>query len=105
MVDEQLQVFEGSRSNVFWVKNSDVYTRGSGVLEGITRGLVLENVPDKVEFDNIDLESLKNADEVFMSGSTVGVYPVSKIDDTIIGNGEPGPLTQAIRTRLKKYYY
>lgn len=105
LVDNAGLVYEGSRSNLFWVENNTVFTPGSGMLMGITRQLVLENVRGKSEYRITDLETLKKADEVFLSGSTVGAVPVTTIDDLQIGNGRPGPMTITVMEALKKYYY
>lgn len=105
LVDRYGQVFEGSRSNIFWVNEGQVYTRESGVLPGITRRLVLDHVSPSAKFASIDTDGLKSADEVFMSSSTLGAVPVTSIDDTRIGNGVPGSVTESVMEALKKYYY
>jgi branched-subunit amino acid aminotransferase/4-amino-4-deoxychorismate lyase len=36
------------------------------------------------------------ADEVFITSTTRGVVPATRIDDRAIGNGAPGPVTRAL---------
>ena len=36
-------------------------------------------------------------DEVFISGTGSEIMPVVQVNDTIVGNGKPGPLTQKIQ--------
>ena len=42
-------------------------------------------------------DELRDADEVFISSTAGGVMPVARIDERILGNGRPGPLTMRIR--------
>ena len=74
------------------------------VLEGITRRTVRE-LCDELDipfaFARITPEALRDADEVFLSSTAGGIMPVSRIDDRILGNGRPGPLS----TRLRDLYW
>lgn len=85
---------EGTGSNVFVVTGGRVLTPplASGCLEGITRGLVLEWC-DAYEQD-LHLEELHAADEVFLTSSTRDVQPVSQVDGRM---RKPGRLTDEIR--------
>ena len=42
---------------------------------------------------DISQQELLNADEVFITGSLKGVWPIVKVDQKIIGNGKIGELT------------
>jgi branched-chain amino acid aminotransferase len=42
------------------------------------------------EWRSVTLEETLNADEVLLTGSSKGIVPVVRIDDTVIGNGQPG---------------
>ena len=44
---------------------------------------------------------MRTADEAFLTSSAGGIMPVTKVDDKVIGNGSPGPLT----LRLKDLYW
>jgi len=93
-VDDEGYVSEGTRSNLFYVKDNIIYTTKKNVLEGVTRQIILE-IRDVVEQD-VKLEELINADEVFISGSTKKIVPVVEIDGKQIGNGKPGPVTNDV---------
>ena len=68
-----------------------------GVLEGITRNVVIELAREKgIEVKQIVLTryDLFIADEVFLTGSAAEIVPVVKIDGRVIGDGKPGKITQ-----------
>lgn len=75
---------EGSRTNLFIVLNKTVLTAPleDGILDGITREVVLEilkgkNIPHREE--HITDAMLKNSEEVFLTGSTSEVMPVNEV--------------------------
>ena len=42
------------------------------------------------------------ADECFLTGSAAEVMAVVKLDDRIIGDGKPGPITQQLNEAFRK---
>ncbi|MGQ8335708.1 aminotransferase class IV [Sunxiuqinia sp. A32] len=92
-------VQETSRGNVFMVKDGAVVTPAEGVLKGVTRGLVLELLPEQgilhVEAP-VRLPMLLTADEVFLTSTTKHILPVVKIDDHVISDGKPGEITKKV---------
>jgi branched-chain amino acid aminotransferase len=72
---------EGTGSNIFIVKNGEVLTPGtnSGLLEGITRELVLEWSTFPIFIKDLSEDDLFEADEVFITSSTRDVHPVTRI--------------------------
>lgn len=83
---------EGTGTNVFVVKDGDVFTPSlaSGCLAGITRELLLEwGLAKEAELLVKDLEA---ADEVFLTSSTRDVHPVIKLGERAWK--EPGPQTR-----------
>jgi branched-subunit amino acid aminotransferase/4-amino-4-deoxychorismate lyase len=44
----------------------------------------------------IDVNTLLDADEVFLTNSIMGVMPVGRIERKAIGNDEPGPVTRQL---------
>ena len=78
-------VVEGASSNLFWIEANTVCTPPltSGILSGVTRAVVLEickNLSLKIRESNIDVDSLKRADGIFVSLSTFGVVDVEAVD-------------------------
>ena len=89
-------VLEFPRSNVFIVtKSQTVITPQSDVLHGITRMKVLELASEKYETEEgiVSVEELKNAAEVFLTSSTKRGFPVLSVNNVLVGDGKPGPVT------------
>lgn len=78
-------ITEGSRSNMFFVKENRIYTAPKGaVLLGITRQHIMEVCKElniEVVEENIHVDHLQAIDGAFMSGTSVNVLPISTIDD------------------------
>ncbi|WGV60313.1 aminodeoxychorismate lyase [Brevibacillus brevis] len=78
-------VAEGIVSNVFWVKNDQLFTPSidTGILDGVTRRHVLalaQQLSMPVEEGRYRLEELLNADEVFTTNSVQEIVPITEID-------------------------
>ncbi|OGW26796.1 MAG: branched-chain-amino-acid transaminase [Nitrospirae bacterium GWC2_57_13] len=91
-------VAEGTISNIFSVRDSELYTPGLevGILEGVTRGLILElaaRAGIAVRERAFPPEELSMADECFITNTTMEVMPVTRIDGRPVGTGRPGPMT------------
>ena len=94
-------VAEGTISNIFMVKGGVLRTPALnvGILEGVTRGLVLdlarnEKIPARESA--FSPQELIGADECFITNSTMEIMPVTLIDAKPIGNSGPGPLTATL---------
>jgi len=103
-VDPSGVVTEGPTWNLFMVKGGQVITPPleRGILEGITRGLVLRlcarnDVAAMVR--EVTLEEARAADEMFITSTTRGVMPVAELDAMKFA-GTPGPVTRKLRTAL-----
>ncbi|MFC1903409.1 aminotransferase class IV [Chloroflexota bacterium] len=110
LLNEQSFITEGSISNVFLAAHSGLVTPPvtSGILPGITRGVVMElaeTLKIRVVEDNVRLEDLKHFEEAFLTNSVMEVMPLVGVRDdagkiTPIGSGKPGKIT----TRLMSAY-
>lgn len=99
-------VSEGSAENLFIVRDGVLITPSvtDNVLEGITRGRLLEMAGDmgiSVTQRSIDRTELYHADEVFLCGTGAQVSAVVEIDRRLVADGRPGPIT----TRLSRTYF
>jgi branched-chain amino acid aminotransferase len=98
-------VAEGTGENIFRVKDDILSTppASSGILRGVTRDTVIQFARDEgIKFYRNDFtrEELFTSDEVFFSGTAVGITPVREIDGRKIGNDGHFPLT----SRMQKLY-
>ncbi|PCJ60444.1 MAG: D-amino acid aminotransferase [Rhodospirillaceae bacterium] len=97
---------EGSSTNAWIVTKAGVLvTRPANcaILSGITRLGVLKVAAEEgitVEERPFHLDEARAAAEAFLTSTTAFLLPVLKIDDKVIGNGQPGKLT----TRLLHRY-
>ncbi|MGQ9833537.1 MAG: branched-chain-amino-acid transaminase [Candidatus Villigracilaceae bacterium] len=101
MLDPSGYVAECTGENIFLVKRGKIYTPAiAPVLEGITRHTIYTIAQDlgyKVKERPISRDQLYTADEVFVVGTAAEVIGLSEIDFRKIGEGQTGPVTQAIQ--------
>ena len=85
---------EGTGSNVFLVLDGRLITPSlmSGCLPGVTRGLLLELLPDAEE-DDVPMAALAAADEVLLTSTTREVQPLRMLDGRSLP-GIDGPVAQ-----------
>ncbi len=95
-------VIEGSHSNLFGVLGGRLVTfpKCNYILAGITRALVLEMARElaipTVE-TGILWEHLFRAEELFLSGTTTEIMPITTVDGRTIGGGKVGPITKRLQ--------
>jgi branched-chain amino acid aminotransferase len=107
LLDDRGFVTEGSSSNVFAVKDGRVRTPplGAGILEGVTRGLVLGLARAEglaVEETAMRPEDLEAADEIFITSTLREVLPVTRLGDRAVGSGRPGPVTYRVHGAFRR---
>jgi len=106
MLDPQGFVSSCNATNFFMVKRGTIITStGDYCFNGITRAHVIDlaranNIP--IELRNFTLSDVANADEAFVTGTFGGVTPATRLDGKLIGNGKPGPRTEAMATFYKR---
>ena len=99
------QVTEGAVSNVMVVRDGAVITAPEGprILSGVTRAVVLQVARRErlqVQERYCSQADLYGAAEVFLTGTTVEVLGVVRIDGKSIGDGKPGSVTQRLATQF-----
>lgn len=82
--DELGKLSEGSRSNLFWIKEDTIYSaKSEDVLLGISREVLLEVINEQrfifVERD-IYKEEIASFDAAFLSGTSIHLLPIASID-------------------------
>lgn len=101
------ELLEGSTSNLFLVHGGVVSTPplGVGILEGITRRVVLEAAAEEgieVRQRLLFPPDLYGADEAFITSSLREVVPMVRADGVTLGDGRPGPITQRLHAAFRR---
>src|SRR5262245_48336051 len=107
MLNHKGEIAECSGDNIFLVKHGVLKTPpiDAGVLEGITRGVVLELARAaklSVQETALTRYDVFIADECFLTGTAAEIIPVVKCDARPIGTGKPGPITKQLREAFQK---
>jgi D-alanine transaminase/branched-chain amino acid aminotransferase len=99
------KLLETSRGNIFVVKDNIIATPKDNILQGISRKhlLILARERYRVEERDVMLEEVHTADEIFITGTSKHVLPIIQIDDIVIGNGRPGPVTLELMRAFEGY--
>ncbi|MBI1291801.1 D-amino-acid transaminase [bacterium] len=101
LFNEENIVTEGAVANFWVVKNGVVYTHPANgrILGGCKRAMVLELARAAgidVREETYSVDFMMQADEAFLTSTTINVLPVVKADDMAIGSGTPGALTRRL---------
>ena len=98
-------ITECPRSNFFIFQGDTLVTPPNQVLPGITREIVLKLASDHfpIETRKIFPEELAAIDEAFLTATSKGAVPVTKIDAQNIGPGLVGERTKAIMKVYEEY--
>jgi branched-chain amino acid aminotransferase len=100
LLDSAGNVTEGLGSNVFLVDRGTLLTpREQSVLSGISRETVIDLAREAgipvVEKD-LDLYDAYNAEEAFLTSTSLCVCPVASVNGARIGASVPGPMTRRL---------
>jgi branched-chain amino acid aminotransferase len=106
LLSPQGYVSECTGENIFVLRNERLITPpvSAGALQGITQDSVTNIARDlglEVEFGNILRSDLYVAEEAFMTGTAAEVVPIRSVDDRVVGEGTPGPVTRKIQETYK----
>ena len=102
LLDEDGWVTEAPTANLFLVDASGNLATPpeSKVLLGITRTSIVDiasSMDSACEERDISVDELRRAPEVFLTGTSLGVWPVLQIDGQVVADGEVGPVTARLR--------
>lgn len=107
LLNESGHVAEGATCNLFMVRKGKLITPPvtENVLEGITRNSVMELARRELSLEvverPIDRSELYVCDELFFTGTAVGMAPIVRVDHRPVRDGAPGALT----LRLRQLYF
>ncbi len=96
-------------SNLFFVRDGRLRTPAleCGLLDGITRGVVIRLADElhiQVEEGRFTVDQLYQAEECFLTNTSMEIMPVSMVDTRKIASGKPGPMTLKLRARFLETY-
>ncbi len=97
-------VFEAASASVYFVRDNTILAPRNSVLWGTIGSYVLELARGRYDvlFTDITLADAFSADEVFLTSTTRAVVPITAIDDTVIGDGTPGPITRELMAAYRE---
>ncbi|WP_425306058.1 aminotransferase class IV [Clostridium neonatale] len=85
LIDRNGFITEGSRSNIFMIKNNVILTSPTkSVLPGVTRKKVIELANQlnlKVEEQEYNYKKINELDGMFISGTSPKILPISSVSD------------------------
>jgi len=101
-------ITECSSSNLFAVKNGALYTHPADhlILHGITRQSVIDLAKENgipVHEQSFDIPFLLQADELFLTSTTVEIMPLISVDGQSIGGGQVGPVVQKLQALFEQH--
>ncbi|MGE5586913.1 MAG: D-amino-acid transaminase [Clostridia bacterium] len=101
MIRDGAYVTEGASTNVFAVKDGAIHTAPEGprILSGVTRSIVLRLARERgipVVEDFFAPKLLADADEVFITSTTLEVMPCVELDGRPVAAGKPGPVARVL---------
>lgn len=97
-------VSECTGENIFVVRQGRLLTppsSDSGALEGITQNsveVIARDLGYEALYHQLIRTDLYTADEAFLTGTAAEVVPIQSVDDRVVGQGHPGPITKAIQS-------
>lgn len=103
LVNGEGAVTEGSATNAFIVARDGAlltHPADGSVLEGVTRTNVIalaRRMGLEVGERPFTVAEVLAAREMFLTGTTITVLPVVRVDGHKVGEGHPGPITQHLR--------
>jgi branched-chain amino acid aminotransferase len=103
LLNESGHVTEGATCNLFMLRKGRLITPAvtENVLEGITRDTIMELASREIGLEiverPIDRSELYVCDELFLTGTAVGVAPVTRVDHHQVGDGSIGVVTRSLR--------
>ncbi len=97
------RISECTGENLFIVRDGLLLTpppSEAGALRGITQASVARLAGDlghRVTYETLRRDDLYLCEEAFLTGTAAEIVPIRSVDDRVIGDGTPGPLTRQLQ--------
>ena len=97
-------VYEAASASVYFVRGTTILAPRDSVLRGTVGSYVLDLARERhdVLFTDITLADAFSADEIFLTSTTRAVVPIVALDDTVVGDGTPGPITRELMASYRR---
>jgi len=100
-------VLEGATSNLIIIKSRCLVTPPEGplLLSGVTRKVVLglaQEAGVAVKEQPVAEDELYGADEIVLTGTTIEVLPIARVNGRPVGSGAPGPVARLLMARFRE---
>jgi branched-chain amino acid aminotransferase len=107
LLSPQGYVSECTGENIFVVRHGRIITPplAAGALEGITQHSIMSLARDlgvECEVGNLLRSDLYIAEEAFLTGTAAEVVPIQSVDDRLVGDGRPGPITRQLQEQYSR---
>lgn len=101
LLNRQGAVVEGSRTNIFFVRNGVLLTPAltTRCLKGVTRQVIVRlarSLNLRMRSMTVGLSCVLTADEAFLTNSSWGVMPLVRLNGRRISDGQAGPVTEKL---------
>jgi D-alanine transaminase len=109
LIDADGMVTEGASTSVFIVDaDGCVRTRplSHAILPGCTRSALIARMREAglaIEERAFTVDDMLNAREIFLTAATSFVKPITRLDNHIVGDGQPGPVATRLFALLAKH--
>ena len=102
MLDEHNNVISGTRHNIFMVKDGVLLTPDLSAcgVAGVMREHILEvaaSAEIPVRVNTLNLDQINHADELFLTNSVNGIWPICQLQGTMIDKGR---ITSELQSRI-----
>jgi branched-chain amino acid aminotransferase len=103
LLNENGHVTEGATCNLFMLRKGRLITAAvtGNILEGITRDSIIELAARELSIETVERPIARSelyvCDELFLTGTAVGLAPVVRVDHRPIANGAIGDVTRRLR--------
>lgn len=115
LINNNGSISESTGSCIFMVKDNRIITTpiSSSILDSITRKTIIEIAKKinnlSVDVKEIEKDEILNADEVFLCGTSIEIFPVSKINNSKYHSNEityniRDTYLSLVRGNFKEYY-
>lgn len=106
LVNEAGEILECTSANFYAVINGTLVTANEGILEGITRKIILQLAAENgipIELRPPTVAEIPSFDEAALSSSSRAIMPIVKIGEQVVGNGRSGPIVTQLLAAYRGY--